>query len=81
MPDRPAHRGVGVSPAEMEVLLARAGLTLNAGQMADLVLTWRQIAELVACLPRERELSSDAKLAFRLPPPMRLVDGAAKGRR
>ncbi|MDA8051315.1 MAG: hypothetical protein M0002_15160 [Rhodospirillales bacterium] len=69
MPERPASNGVGVTPAEMELLVARAGLALNPGQMADLVLAWRQLAALIAAIPRERPLADDAAFAFRLPPP------------
>lgn len=80
MPDRPANhraanhgaanhgapiRAADVSPAEMDFLVARAGLSLNPGQMADLVLIWRQMAALIAALPRERPLADDAALAFR----------------
>jgi len=70
MPDRPANNGVGVTPAEMELLVARAGLTLNAGQMADLVLVWRQLAALIGTIPRERPLADAAAFAFRPLPPL-----------
>lgn len=58
-----------VSPAEMQVLVARAGLILNPGQMADLVLAWRQVAGLLALIPRDRPLADDQAFVFRLPPP------------
>jgi hypothetical protein len=58
-----------ISPAEMQILISRAGLVLNPGQVADLVLAWRQLAGLVGALPRERALADDMALAFRLPPP------------
>ena len=32
----------------MQLLLSRAGLVLNPGQVADLVLAWRQVAGLIA---------------------------------
>jgi len=57
------------NPAEMQVLVARAGLALNPGQMADLVLAWRQLASLLALIPRERALADDQAYSFRLPPP------------
>jgi hypothetical protein len=53
----------------MQILIARAGLTLNPGQMADLVLAWRQVAGLIATLDVDRPLVDDMALAFRLPPP------------
>lgn len=59
-----------VSPAEMEVMVSRAGLSLNPGQMADLVLCWRQLAALIAGIPRDRPLADDLAYGFRLPPPV-----------
>jgi len=53
----------------MAQLVAQAGLTLNAGQMADLALAWRQIIGLIARIPRERPLLDDQAYVFRLPPP------------
>lgn len=58
-----------ISPGEMQLLLSRAGLVLNPGQVADLVLAWRQVAGLIATLPRDRPLTDDMALSFRLPPP------------
>lgn len=57
------------SPAEMQTLLAATGLALNPGQVADLVLAWRQVAGLIASIPRDRPLADDQAFAFRLPPP------------
>jgi hypothetical protein len=53
----------------MQILVSRAGLVLNPGQVADLVLAWRQVAGLIASLPHERPLADDLAYAFRLPPP------------
>lgn len=78
MPDRPANHGADVSPAEMDFLVARAGLSLNPGQMADLVLIWRQVAALIAALPRERPLADDAAPAFRLSVPQTARNGATR---
>jgi hypothetical protein len=58
-----------ISPGEMQLLLSRAGLVLNPGQVADLVLAWRQVAGLIAAMPHDRPLVDDMALAFRLPPP------------
>ncbi len=66
MPAKPAP---SVSPAEMQAMVARAGLTLNPGQMADLVLAWRQLAGLIAAIPRDRPLADDQAFVFRLAPP------------
>ena len=57
------------SPAEIQGHVARAGLVLNPGQMADLVLAWRQVAVLIAEMPRDRGFEDDMALAFRLAPP------------
>ena len=56
-----------ISPAEMQILVARAGLSLNPGQMADLVLGWRQLVGLLAAIPRDRKLADDQAYVFRLP--------------
>ena len=58
-----------ISPGEMQLLLSRAGLILNPGQVADLVLAWRQVAGLIASLPRDRPLADDMAQVFRLSPP------------
>jgi hypothetical protein len=58
-----------ITPTEMQILVSRAGLVLNPGQLADLVLAWRQVAELIAMLPRDRPLADDMALTFKLPPP------------
>ena len=65
----PAPSAPPVSLPQMQVLVARAGLVLNPGQMADLVLVWRQLAGLIASIPRDRPLLDDQAFAFRLPPP------------
>jgi len=54
----------------MALLTARAGLVLNPGQMADLVLAWRQLLELAALIPRERAFADDFAFVFRLAPPL-----------
>lgn len=58
-----------ISPAEMQILVSRTGLVLNPGQMADLVLAWRQLAGLIASIPKERPLADDLAFSFRLPAP------------
>ncbi|HUC18573.1 MAG TPA: hypothetical protein VMA37_12905 [Acetobacteraceae bacterium] len=65
MPVRPASHGTFVTPLEMEQMVARAGLVLNPGQLADLVLTWRQVAALIAAIPRDRPLADDFAFTFR----------------
>jgi hypothetical protein len=67
---RPTHILPSVSLAEMEFLVTRTGLTLNAGQMADLVLAWRQVSALIATIPRETKPADDCAFVFRLPPPI-----------
>jgi hypothetical protein len=58
-----------MTPAEMQILVSRTGLVLNPGQVADLVLAWRQIAGLIAAMPRGRPMADDMALTFRLAPP------------
>jgi hypothetical protein len=70
----PAMSVPTISPGEMQLLLSRTGLMLNPGQVADLVLAWRQVAALIASIPHDRPLSDDMALTFRLPPP---AEGAA----
>ena len=70
MPASPAVSVPTISPGEMQLLLSRAGLVLNPGQVADLVLAWRQVAGLIAAIPHDRPLADDAAYAFRLPPPV-----------
>ena len=65
----PAPSAPSVSLPQMQVLVARTGLVLNPGQMADLVLVWRQLAGLIASIPRDRPLLDDQAFVFRLPPP------------
>jgi len=65
----PASATPTISPAEMQILVSRAGLVLNPGQVADLVLAWRQIAGLIAGLPADRPMADDMAFGFRLPPP------------
>ena len=69
-----------ISPGEMQLLLSRAGLVLNPGQVADLVLAWRQVAGLIAAMPHDRPLADDMAFAFRLPPPARRRAPRAPGR-
>jgi hypothetical protein len=71
MPAPPASTVPTISPGEMQLLLSRAGLVLNPGQVADLVLAWRQVAGLIASIPHERPLVDDMALTFRLPAPAR----------
>jgi hypothetical protein len=63
----------------MQLLLSRTGLALNPGQVADLVLAWRQVAGLIASMPRDRPLADDMACAFRLAPPGS-VPGVARPR-
>ena len=69
MPAPPAMSVPSISPGEMQLLLSRAGLVLNPGQVADLVLAWRQVAGLIAAMPHDRPLADDMACTFRLPPP------------
>jgi len=65
----PAMSVQAISPGEMQLLLSRAGLILNPGQVADLVLAWRQVEGLIGSIRHDRPLADDMALTFRLPPP------------
>jgi hypothetical protein len=69
MPVSAAASVPSLSPGEMHLLLTRAGLALNPGQVADLVLAWRQVAGLIAAMPRDRPLADDMASGFHLTPP------------
>jgi hypothetical protein len=69
MPVTPTLSVPPISPGEMQLLLSRAGLVLNPGQVADLVLAWRQVAGLIASIPHDRPLADDTAYAFHLPLP------------
>jgi hypothetical protein len=68
------------SPAELDQMVRRAGLNLNAGQTADLALAWRQITELLGRIPREWKLVDDQAFVFRLPPPDAPAEPASSGK-
>jgi hypothetical protein len=76
----PAMSVTTISPSEMQLLLSRAGLVLNPGQVADLVLAWRQLAGLIASIPHDRPLADDMALTFRLAPPSAGMPSAQAGR-
>jgi len=65
----PANHAQAISPAEMHILVSRTGLVLNPGQLADLVLAWRQVAGLIGSLPRERPFADDMAMGFHIAPP------------
>lgn len=46
----------GVTRDEVDVLVRRAGLTLNAGQKADLAVSYQHLVALTARLPRARPI-------------------------
>lgn len=69
MASPPQNSVPSISPAEIQILISRTGLVLNPGQVADLVLAWRQVAGLIADLDRARPFADDMALVFRLPPP------------
>ena len=77
MSTRPAAGSPLPSPVEMAQLVAQAGLALNAGQMADLALAWRQLVGLLARIPRDRPLLDDQAYVFRLPAPVVPAESAA----
>jgi len=76
----PSNSVPTISPGEMQILVSRAGLVLNPGQVADLVLAWRQVAGLIAGLPHDRPLADDLPYSFRLPPPPAATRQPARAR-
>jgi hypothetical protein len=66
---RPTYPAVPLTLAEMELLVSRTGLDLNPGQMADLVLAWRHLSELIGRLPRDRPLLGTCNFISVPPPP------------
>lgn len=77
----PAMSVQTISPGEMQLLLSRAGLMLNPGQVADLVLAWRQVESLIASIRHDRPLADDMALTFRLQPlPTSVPPSAAPAR-
>lgn len=69
MPDRPNLVSSLTGPVELAQMVNRAGLTLNAGQTADLALGWRQVTDLLIRIPRNRPMADEQAAVFRLPPP------------
>ena len=78
MPSPPQAPAPTISPAEIQILVSRAGLVLNPGQVADLVLAWRQVAGLIGAMHRDRKVADDMALVFRLPPPTAEAASAGK---
>jgi len=78
MAARPQSPAPLTPPAELEQMVRRAGLSLNAGQMADLALAWRQVSELVERLPRAWRLADDQAYVFRLSPPAAAAGAPAR---
>ena len=66
---RPTYPAAPLTLAEMELLVSRTGLDLNPGQMADLVLAWRHLSELIGRLPRNRPLLGMCNFVSAPPPP------------
>ncbi len=72
---------VPVTPDEMAQAVRRAGLTLNPGQLADLVLAWQQLVGLAARIPRNRPFVDDFTTFFRLAPPVAAAPAAGPARK
>ena len=69
-----AHELVRVPPPtvtrdEIDLLIRRAGLTLNAGQKADLAVAYQHIVTLAAKLPRARPFADEPAFVFHPPLP------------
>jgi hypothetical protein len=57
-----------VTRDEVDLLIRRAGLTLDAGQKADLAVSFQHLVTLAAKIPRDRKLADEPAFVF-LPPP------------
>jgi hypothetical protein len=55
-----------VTRDEVDLLIRRAGLTLNAGQKADLAVSYQSLVALAAKLPRARPLTDEPAFVFHL---------------
>ena len=58
-----------VTRDEVDLMIRRAGLTLNAGQKADLAVSFQHLVTLAARLPRERPLTDEPAFTFHPPLP------------
>lgn len=54
-----------VTRDEIDLLIRRAGLTLNAGQKADLAVSFQHLVTLAAKLPRARPFADEPAFVFR----------------
>ena len=65
-PQRGAARPAppGVTRDEIDLLIRRAGLTLNAGQKADLAVAFQHLVTLAARLPRARPFTDEPAFVF-----------------
>jgi len=57
----------GVTRDEVDLLIRRAGLTLNAGQKADLAVAFQHLVTLAAKLPRARPFTDEPAFVFHPP--------------
>lgn len=63
-----------VTASEMAEAVRRAGLAIDAGQLADLTRGWQQLTVLAARIPRDRPFADDLTgVGVRRPP----AEGAA----
>lgn len=67
-----------VTRDEIDLLIRRAGLTLNAGQKADLAVSFQHLVTLAAKLPRARPLSDEPAFVFHPPMSARAAPEAGK---
>lgn len=61
---RPRLTPPGVTRDEVDLLIRRAGLTLDAGQRADLAVSFQHLVTLAATIPRERPLADEPAFVF-----------------
>jgi hypothetical protein len=76
-PPMPRPAPPTVTRDEVELLVRRAGLSLNPGQKADLALSFQHLVTLAATLPRARPLADEPAFVFLPPLPASLPQPAS----
>jgi hypothetical protein len=64
LPDPARPPPPSVTRDEIDLLIRRAGLTLNAGQKADLAVAFQHLVTLAAKLPRARRFADEPAFVF-----------------
>ncbi|WP_337877406.1 hypothetical protein [Elioraea sp.] len=76
----PAAAPPAVTRDEVDILVRRAGLSLNAGQKADLAVSYQQIVALTSRIPRDRPIWDEPCFTVRPAAPPAAAEPAAATR-